>query len=167
MFCDRCGTEVQAEQRFCGRCGKEFSGASAVGYPRRGRVSEHVRLLAIFWLALSALTLVGGAVLYVLANTLFLHLPSRAGGDVGTAWLHPFLTFIAVVVAMKAVAGFFVGWGLLQRDPWARVLALILGFLALFNVPFGTAVGIYTLWVLLPAESEAEYREQAESMQVA
>jgi len=45
------------------------------------------------------------------------------------------------------------GWGLLQRAPWARLLALILAFLALFNVPFGTAIGVYTLWVLLPDES--------------
>jgi hypothetical protein len=25
-------------------------------------------------------------------------------------------------------------------------------------VPFGTALGIYTLWVLLPGDSEQEYR---------
>jgi len=29
------------------------------------------------------------------------------------------------------------------------------------NVPLGTALGIYTLWVLLPAKSEQEYRELA------
>ena len=51
------------------------------------------------------------------------------------------------------------GWGLLARQSWARMLALILGCLSLLDVPFGTALGIYTLWVLLPAQSEAEYRQ--------
>jgi len=54
---------------------------------------------------------------------------------------------------IAAVVGLMAGWGLLQRAPWARLLALILAFLALFNVPFGTAIGVYTLWVLLPDES--------------
>ncbi len=37
------------------------------------------------------------------------------------------------------------------------MIALVLGFISLFNVPFGTAVGVYTLWVLLPAQSQEEY----------
>jgi hypothetical protein len=32
---------------------------------------------------------------------------------------------------------------------------------ALLSVPIGTAIGIYTLWVLLPAQSEGEYRALA------
>jgi hypothetical protein len=28
----------------------------------------------------------------------------------------------------------------------------------LIDMPFGTALGIYTLWVLLPAESEQQYK---------
>jgi hypothetical protein len=49
----------------------------------------------------------------------------------------------------------------MQREPWARVLALVLGFIALFNIPFGTAIGVYTLWVLLPAQSQQEYEALA------
>ena len=55
-------------------------------------------------------------------------------------------------------AGFIAGWGLLQRESWARVLTLIVGFLSLFNIPLGTVLGIYTLWVLLPAQSDEEYQ---------
>jgi hypothetical protein len=64
---------------------------------------------------------------------------------------------VAIFVLAKAACGFIAGWGLLQREPWARIIALVLGFIALFNIPFGTAVGVYTLWVLLPAQSEQEY----------
>jgi hypothetical protein len=30
-------------------------------------------------------------------------------------------------------------------------------------MPFGTALGIYTLWVMLPNSSEMEYRQMARS----
>ena len=163
MFCDKCGAGLQGDQRFCSRCGKEVSGA-LVGYPQRNRVREHVRLLGIFWLALSALDGLMGVASYIVANTVF---------NLGThperpAFLHPMMSLIATVVVVKAFAGFAVGWGLLQREPWARTVAVVLAFVSLFfNVPFGTALGIYTLWVLLPAKSDVEYEEEARAVSAA
>ncbi len=79
--------------------------------------------------------------------------------------IRPFILPIAGMVAVfflaSAVAGFLAGWGLLNYRPWARLLALILGVISLIHIPFGTALGIYTLWVLLPAESEREYQRLA------
>jgi hypothetical protein len=34
----------------------------------------------------------------------------------------------------------------------------VLAFVELIHVPFGTALGIYTLWVLLPSQSDDEYK---------
>jgi len=161
MFCDKCGAPVQPDQRFCGRCGKEFAGGAVV-FPRRSRVAEHVRLLGILWLALSALNAVGGLVLLVLANTIFAHLHElpNVPPDVPSGFLHSLFGTLGTIILVKAAAGFIAGWGLLQRESWARMLTIVLAFLALFNVPFGTALGVYTLWVLLPAQSDAEYQEQ-------
>jgi uncharacterized membrane protein (DUF2068 family) len=65
---------------------------------------------------------------------------------------------IGVLFLASAALGFLTGWGLLKRQPWARMLAIVFGCFSLFDVPFGTALGVYTLWVLLPAESEREYQ---------
>lgn len=162
MFCDQCGAAIEGSgQRFCNRCGKEITGF-VPGYPVRSRLQEHLRLLAILWFAFSAIEALGGVILVILANTLFMHL-----GDIGAppqaAFLHPLLTAVGFFVLIKAVGGFFAGWGLMQREPWARVLTLILGFLALIHVPFGTALGVYTLWVLLPARAEEEYESYRRS----
>jgi len=159
MFCDKCGAGLQADQGFCSRCGKEVSGVM-VGYPQHNRVREHVRLLGIFWLALSALDGLLGVASYIVAHTVFNQemYPNRP------AFLHPLLSFIGILVIVKAFAGFATGWGLLQREPWARTAAVVLAFPSLFfNVPFGTALGIYTLWVLLPAESDVEYEKEVRS----
>lgn len=161
MFCDKCGAPVQAEQRFCGRCGKELLGGSVATLARPSRVAGHIRLLGILWLALSALNAVGGVVLLILANTVFAHLHEMgANPDVPVGFLRSLFGTLGILILGKAVAGFLAGWGLLQREPWARMLTVVLSFLALFNVPFGTALGIYSLWVLLPAGADAEYAEQ-------
>ncbi len=159
MFCDQCGTALQAGRGFCNRCGKQITESIIPGYPRRSRVQEHVRLLAILWFAMSALNTIGGVVLIVLAHTLFLHLHDMGAPEALTAFLHPLLTVIGIFIVAKAGAGFLAGWGLIQREPWARILTLILGFLALIQVPFGTVLGVYMLWVLLPADSEHEYKK--------
>jgi hypothetical protein len=122
-----------------------------------GRVRTHVHLLGILWLALSAFNTIGGIVVYIIANTLFAHMRELGAPEAPTAFLRPLLTVVGIFILAKALCGFLVGYGLMQREPWARILALVLGFLSLFNIPFGTAIGIYTLWVLLPSQSQQEY----------
>jgi hypothetical protein len=151
MFCDGCGAQVQPGQSFCSRCGKQIVGSVASMPQRRGRVQEHVNLVAILWLAFSAFNAIGGFLVLV-ANALFarhLNVPP---------FLHPLLAGIGWIVLLKAAVGLAAGFGLMQREPWARTLVLILAFIALFtSIPFGTALGVYTMWVLLPRESEHEY----------
>lgn len=161
MFCDGCGTAVQPGQTFCSRCGKQIIGPMTVMQPRPGRVHAHAHLLGIIWLAISAFNTIAGVVLYILANTLFAHLHELGAPEAPTAFLRPLLSVIGVFVLAKAAFGFIAGWGLLQREPWARILTLVLGFISLFHIPFGTAVGVYTLWVLLPAQSQEEYEAMA------
>ncbi len=163
MFCDGCGSEVYPGQDFCSKCGKRVLGTISLVQPSQGRVQEHVRLLGLLWLGFSAFNTIGGIILFVLAKTLFAHLH---GGDpdAPTAFLRPLLTVVALILLAKAALGFVTGWGLLQHEHWARVVVIVLAFISLFtNIPVGTALGIYTLWVLLPARSEREYAMLSQS----
>jgi hypothetical protein len=120
-----------------------------------GRVQAHVRLLGIFWLALSALDATSGLGVLMIAHWVFgRHGP--AGG--APSFVRPVATIAAIVSIVKAMFGFIAGWGLLNWQSWARSLAIVMGVISLFfNIPFGTALGVYTLWVLLPSHSQAEY----------
>jgi hypothetical protein len=158
MFCDACGAVVQSGQAFCSKCGKQIVGPVSLAQPLPGRVQEHVRLLGLFWLAFSAFNTIGAIILFVIANTLFGHFERMGAPNAPTFFLRPLLSVIAMLLLAKAGAGFIAGWGLLQHEPWARIIALVLAFISLFtNIPFGTALGIYTMWVLLPQQSEQEY----------
>jgi len=162
MFCDQCGAQLQSGEPRCGRCGKPVLGLIEL---RRSRVREHVRLVGILWMAYSALHVVAGVAAIVVANTIFggaIHISNGPPPEV-TAWLRPLITVVGWLILAKAAAGFFAGWGLLQREDWARVVALVMGFIALLSVPIGTALGVYTLWVLLPRQSDDEYKALAQA----
>ncbi len=149
MFCDRCGTQLSESATFCSRCGKSLGTTPLM--PRQGRIAGHVRLLGILWLAISALRLIPGLLLTVLAGAgLF---PPEA-----PRFVPALLSGIGMVFLILAGIGIAAGWGLLARQPWARMLAIVFGAISLIDIPFGTALGIYSLWVLLPAESEQEYK---------
>lgn len=154
MFCDGCGTQINGSATFCSRCGKSFGTTPLM--PRQGRIAGHVRLLGILWLAISALRLIPGLFLVAIGN---------AGGfGAGMpVFLHELLPAIGMVFLFLAGIGIAAGCGLLTHQPWARMLAIIFGAFSLVDIPFGTAIGIYTLWVLLPAESEQEYRTMSQT----
>ena len=62
-----------------------------------------------------------------------------------------------VLVALS-LPGVIAGIGLLQFRTWARILTNVLSEFDLIHVPFGTALGIYGLWVLLSQGSERLFR---------
>jgi hypothetical protein len=162
MYCDHCGGQLQAGAPRCGRCGKTVLGSIEL---RRSRVREHVRLVGILWIAYSALHVVAGIAVIIVAQTIFgnvIHVQHGPPPEVAV-WLRPLLTVVGWLILAKAAAGFLAGWGLLQREDWARTVALVMGFVALLNVPIGTALGIYTLWVLLPSQSDDEYKALAQA----
>jgi hypothetical protein len=154
MYCDRCGKELHETATFCSGCGKSAKATPLM--PPQGRIAGHVRLLGILWLAISAFRIIPGlAVILIFGNRSF---PPGA-----PPFLHDLLQFVGVAFLFGAALGLAIGCGLLMRLPWARMLAIVFGGLNLPDIPFGTALGIYTLWALLPSESEQEYRSMAGS----
>lgn len=162
MFCDACGATLQAGQQFCTRCGKGVIGPVAAG---GGRVARHAHLLGILWIAYSVFILIAACVLFILANTLFPHLRElgRPGAPMPPMFLHPLFSFLSVLLGVKGALGVAAGVGLYQREQWARLLAIVLGIIGLLSMPFGTALGIYTLWVLLSPGADREYAAMAEA----
>lgn len=60
---------------------------------------------------------------------------------------------IAVWTVLLSVPGIVGGIGLLKYKSWARYLVLVLAVLDLFNIPIGTAIGVYSIWVLAQDET--------------
>ncbi|MFZ5519107.1 MAG: hypothetical protein ACOY90_20915 [Candidatus Zhuqueibacterota bacterium] len=60
---------------------------------------------------------------------------------------------IASFLVLTAIPGIIGGIGLLKRKSWARILILIVAAIDLLDFPLGTALSVYSFWVLLQDES--------------
>ena len=67
-------------------------------------------------------------------------------------------TFAAVIIIAYAIPGLLAGYGLLKFAPWARILTIVLALFELLRFPFGTCLGVYSLWVMLSADGAALFR---------
>ncbi len=68
-------------------------------------------------------------------------------------------TFVVIVLFIVSAPSIIAGIGLLSYKPWARILTIILSAIHLVSIPFGTALGIYGLWVLLQQPTEDLFRQ--------
>ena len=59
-----------------------------------------------------------------------------------------------VVMTVLAIPHLVAGLGLMYLKPWARPFGMVLSTFSLLNVPLGTAVGLYGLWVLMSPEAD-------------
>lgn len=165
MFCPSCGARIGENQNFCSACGKPVRAPAEgprpsnpppmtpLASPATGRLDRHLRTLSILWLIWAIIRLAPGIGLLFFSRFAAPFVPFNV-----RALILPLGSFLGMFFLAYAAAAFITAWGLMERRPWARVLAIVLAILALVHVPLGTALGIYTLWVMWPPESEAEYR---------
>src|SRR5260370_41285564 len=124
MFCDRCGTQLQEGQSFCPRCGRAFAAVPMM--PQQGRIAGHVRLLAIFWVALSAFRLIPALVLLFIAHPELHIFPP----DV-PEFVPVLLRTIGLLLLASGAAGIAAGWGVVPPQASARMVAVPLGCISL------------------------------------
>ena len=67
-------------------------------------------------------------------------------------------TGVGVFFLVLSVPGIISGIGLFKRKEWARILVLILSAIDLLNIPFGTALGIYSIWVFVQQDTIRLFR---------
>lgn len=156
MFCNRCGAQLQPDFNVCPKCGAPVSAPATISPPlvRTGRLERHLRTVGILWIVVGVLWIIPSLVLMGIS-----HAPHFMIGDemFSRAFMPPMMFTLGLVFLFIAAGGIFVGWGLMNHERWARMTAIVVGILALFHPPLGTALGIYTLWVLLPADAAADY----------
>lgn len=126
---------------------------AAQNQQRRDR--EHVKLLAIFHFVFAGLAFVGIAFLfghYFMMHTMFSNaemwksqkeaMPAKAVLD-AFIWFYLFMGILLLTgLVLNVLSGFF----LLQKRN--RVFSLIIGGLNCLQIPFGTALGVFTILVL-------------------
>lgn len=113
-------------------------------------------MLFIVWGLLTALVGVSTLALGVGAVALVASAGRGGGGSQVAAGITAVaFTTLAIIAIVWGAAHVIVGVPLRQRKSWARVIALMLGSVDLLLLPYGTALGVYTLWALLNEKGKA------------
>ena len=165
MYCSACGQPMSASQVICPKCARQsapIAAHAALPY-QRNRVQRHMHTVAILWIAYSLWILLHWAIAVGFLTGAFTHWSHMSHFDgpyafpfFQASWLVPLIT---AVLAGRAILCLVTGISLLRCAAWARTLAIVTAFLALIHPFTGTALGIYTLWVLLPSASGQEYEQ--------
>ncbi len=120
-------------------------------------MDTHVKILAAFHLIFGIIGLMGSLLIMLLFGGAT-GITAMAAANDSDAWLAvPIVALVGstlvLLVFIISVPGIIAGAGLLKRRPWARILTIVLSIINLINIPFGTILGIYGLWVMASQET--------------
>lgn len=120
-------------------------------------MQTHVKVLGVLQLIFGSL-----AMLLALAVGMGLGLLGSAVGQsgdpdahVGGAVLGMVGAAASVIIGFGGVLNLTAGIGLLKLKSWGRIVSIVCCALGLIQFPFGTALGVYGLWVLFNKETQA------------
>jgi hypothetical protein len=172
MYCSGCGLVLAPGQGFCPQCGRP----SAPPVPpvpgmefELQNYAGKIRALSVVWFIYAAFSLLSGIAALTFASAFLSghfgpwfqspHGPWSNGNMppfwFGPALLHLVWVFLFLRVGLALVAGF----GLLERTEWGRIVAIIVAIISLIKFPFGTAIGIWTLVMLLGYRNSTLYQQ--------
>ena len=123
----------------------------------------HVDLLGVLFIVWGLLTTLVGLstlALGVGAVALITSANRSEGGQFAAGLTAAVFTALAVIAILWGAAHVVVGVPLRRRRGWARMMALMLGSIDLLLLPYGTALGVYTLWVLLSEKGREIFEVQ-------
>ena len=163
MYCGNCGMQLVPGQPLCPQCGRPvplpappIPGMEFAVESYRGKI----RALSIVWFVYAAVTLALGVAGISFARAFFFN--SQFGPFVNhpvPPMIMPLFHLMWIAIVLRAVFAAAVGWVLMEHTGWGRTVAIILAFLALLHFPLGTALGIWTLVVLLGYRNSALYEQ--------
>lgn len=123
-------------------------------------MGQHFRLLVRFvqgWAAINVIIGFALTAFAVSAATLAMDRNIAPGTEVAAGVTAATLAVVAIAALAWGAAHWHAARGLALGRPWARNLALVLAAFNLLLLPLGTALGLYTLWVLLHEEIREQF----------
>lgn len=128
----------------------------AVAHPLRSP-GQHVDLVGVLFVVWGGLTILIGASTLALgmAAAALISTAAAAGrGQFAASLTAATFTLLAILAVLWGAAHVSVGVLVRRRRHWSRHGAILLGAIDLLLLPFGTALGVYTLWILLREEAK-------------
>lgn len=121
---------------------------------------SQVDLVGVLYLVWGGLTILIGAstlALGMAAASLITAAAQAGRGQLAASLTAATFSLFAVLAIVWGAAHLVVGTHVRRRRHWARLGAILLGSVDLLLLPYGTALGVYTLWVLLHVDAKKQF----------
>ncbi len=124
-------------------------------------MEKHIKLVAVLNIVYRCTIIIGSIVLFILAALFgrlmeFLERTGDLRADEVPRELLDIvpilLVVIGAIIALVSVVAIIGSLGVMKRQEWGRITLIVVSFFNLLHVPLGTALGVYTLWVLFNDE---------------
>ena len=127
-------------------------------------MEQHKKVLGIIYVITAILQIIILSLLSLLWSTIFGFIVSEIEPNEAriVEFVFSIIRFIPwFIMLFISIPSLIAGFGLLNGQKWALVMALVLGCLKILSFPIGTAIGIYSIWVYL----ESDKADKAQSRQ--
>jgi hypothetical protein len=122
---------------------------------------DFLGILFIVWGLLTTLVGVSTLALGVGAVALITSASRGSGGEFAAGVTAAAFTALAIIAIAWGAAHVVVGVPLRRHTPWSRMGALVLGAVDLLLLPYGTALGVYAMWILLHEDGKRLFTHAA------
>jgi len=175
MYCSGCGQAIEPGQGFCSQCGRPavppVSVVPGFQFQLEGYAAK-IKTLSIVWFIYAGLSLALSLAGLAFASA-FLSGHEMYGPWMHGHWMHgpwsgglfpmwlgsAMLPFVWIFLFLRTGLVLAAAWGLWQRSQWGRIVAIVAAILSLLKFPLGTALGVWTLVVLLGNRNTALYQQ--------
>jgi hypothetical protein len=123
-------------------------------------VKSHVDFVGVLFIVWGLLTVLVGVSTLALGVGAFslITSASQGGGQVAAGITAAAFAILAFIAILWGAAHVIVGVPLRRCTPWSRLIALMLGSVDLLLLPYGTALRVYAIWVLLSEDAKALFQ---------
>jgi len=112
-------------------------------------MDKHITLAGAFNLAMGILGILGVITGSFLMAAFGRYIDEPEAAEIVLLAVSIGLSYLAIFSTAQIICAI----GVLKRKSWSRVLMIIISAFKLPSVPLGTALGIYTIWVMIQEET--------------
>lgn len=131
----------------------------SIKIPKTNTMEKHINIVAALQIGLSIFNLLIAFLIFTVLKVVGGFIDDANGATI-LSLIADILSIIFIIISFP---GILAGMGLYKRKEWARVLTLGLSIIEIFSFPFGTAIGIYSIWALIQPEAIAEFKQSGQS----
>jgi hypothetical protein len=120
-------------------------------------MDRHINLIGILWIVMGGLALIIGFIGFVILFGVSFIPDIEAEAPFILRTIASIAVFLFALIGLPQIIA---GIGLIKKKEWGRILTLIVSFISLLSFPLGTALGIYSIIILVKEETIQLFKPQ-------